>query len=125
MNKVDQALGWANKRLQYVDEELTPNQMEVLQYILKTVFIADLRKDEFLQKEEEQMESAEEASQRTGIDVKYIFETVFDGPKIYRCQHCKSYKLQMVHPGGFQPCNFHCKECEKQTLLASVIKEKI
>ncbi len=75
--------------------------------------------------EEEEFETPEEASARTGIDVKYIFETVFGGAKVYKCKHCDSHKLSMVHKGGFQMCDFLCEDCNQITTGGSVIKEKI
>ena len=74
---------------------------------------------------EEEFETPEEASTRTGIDAKYIFETVFDGAKVYKCIYCNSHKLSMVHKGGFQMCDFECEECNMITTGGTVIKEKI
>lgn len=75
--------------------------------------------------EEKEFETPEEASARTGIDVKFIFETVFDGAKVYKCKQCNSHKLRMVHKGGFQMCDFECLDCKSITPGASVIKEHI
>lgn len=144
MDKVDQCLEWANKRLELQGKELTDHQLEVLKFVLKNTFSEKLELDsipDIINKEEkyslkeiynicgippryfsshigtiEEKETIEEASKRTGIEEKYIYDHGF-GPRTYTCTSCKSHKLVIqIAQGSFSPPSYICDDCNEKSL---------